>query len=95
MNTLHESKQSKFIIVAVDDNFKFRRLEVETEKCVTYLVHGCEVGCAVLVDIFRLVAQHLAHKVVQDVGEAAWDWELLNVLACHCESVSGNLNYHC
>ena len=62
----------------------------------TYLVQSLEVGGSVLVDIFGLVAQHLPHKVVQDVGELAWDGELLNVLAGHLSFfllMFPNLNY--
>ena len=49
----------------------------------TYIIERCEVGSTVLVDILRLVSQHFSDKVVQNVREAAWNWELLNVLACH------------
>ena len=60
------------------------RVEQECRSQSAYLVEGREVGLAVVVNVFRLVTQNLAHEVVQDVREAAWNGELLNVLAGHC-----------
>ena len=49
----------------------------------TYIVEGGEIGGTILVNVLRLVTQDLPDEVVEDVREAAWDGELLNVLTGH------------
>ena len=61
----------------------------------TYLIKCGEIGGSILENILRLVSQHLAYEVVQNVGELPWDGELLNILAGHLcfLDVFTNLNY--
>ena len=60
---------------------------ISTKVAKTYLVKGGEVGSTILIDCLGLVTENLTHEVVENVREAAWDGELLDVLASHFPSV--------
>lgn len=49
----------------------------------TYYFKCAKVCGTVRINVLRLVAQDLARKVVQNVGERLWNWHLLQVLARH------------
>ena len=49
----------------------------------TYLFKCLEVEVSELVNVVRLVSEHLSGKVMEDVGETLGDWVLLDVFACH------------
>lgn len=61
----------------------FAAHDLSVVLATTYLVEGCEVGGAILVDVLRLVAEDFPDEVVEEVGELARNGELLDVLARH------------